>query len=556
MMRSRSWAWVLRLNCATAGLAAAVAGCGEEAPLGGGQPGAATGQNEDITEVHGAFTDNFSFSGCGTSQQQAILPPNGFGQTLQNVIYGNGGANMRACLNDTFLSYVNATEWGGELATEFQRNVTTTINCVSNVDSTCAGTHNFSGCASVGISGENVTLANQLILDPFQSNASKAGVLAHELAHNYGHSHPNFGDGDTEYDFTVTQRARSCVQNNNTLPINGGSGVAESRTRGMPGEVELGYIGRFGGTPFEFAGTGSQFVSGINSWANQTMNGLEIKFTDASGLQSAMPLVGGTASSFHNTNRLCPAGSVVTGIWGSAGSTLNQLSFRCAPRSNINGGPFTDMGPDGNPGPTAFQTMCPSGKAVRQIRGRASGTINQIQIVCDDVNKSFSPDHAPHKVGTMLGSASGVLFQLRCSGNGGLSSLEGRADTNVIQRLGALCRATGGTLPVTPTSWTHPASPWLGGHGGTAFHNACASNEMMVGVNVRSAGNINSVGAICAPAVDWDNGASGAHDLGSVGGGTGTLTRQMCPNFQFVVGLNLWGGSVVNGLQVVCADMR
>lgn len=501
-----------------------------------------SGDNQVAAEQD-AFQNSLSFVNCGQTQQTTI---HSFADMLSNRIYENQGASMRACLSDSFLSYVNGAEWSGDIWKEYNRAATTQITCANSL-TTCGGSLDTWGCANVGISGEVVTLMNQMINDPNVSTQEKASLLAHELSHNYGHSHPNSADNDSEYFFTVPERARSCVRNFNSLPF------GESRTNGMPGEVELGYVGRFGGTPYEFAGTGSQFVSGINSWANATINGLEVQMSDVSENRFFEPLVG-TQNGFHNTNRLCNSGEVVIGLWGTAGSTVNQMAIRCAQRTNL--GNFHDLPADGNANnQMPYSTMCPAGKAVRQIRGRSGSSIDQIKLVCDDVNKAFSPDHAPHKVGPMFGSASGVLFSLRCSGNGAFSSFNGRSGS-LVDRLAGMCTPTGGTLPVTPQGPVHPAIPWMGGHGGTAFANACPGGELMVGVNVRSGSSVNAVGPICAPASQWDTSATGAHDLALNGGTGGTLNRQMCPAFQFLVGLEAWGGSVVNGVQAVCADMR
>lgn len=500
---------------------------------------------EPIDEAQEAFQNSLSYVNCGEAQKSTIQS---FATFLSDRIYESGGDSMRRCLNDSFLSYANNTDWGGDVWYEFNRTGTTKITCASSLQTACAGGYDWWGCASIGISGEAVTLSNSMINDPNVSTAEKAALLAHELTHNYGHRHPNGSDGDGEYFWTVTERARSCVRNRNALP------VGESRTNGMPGEVELGYVGRFGGTPFEFSSTGTQFLSGLTVYANATINGLVARFSDSSN-NAIWSAQAGTASGVNNS-RMCNAGDVVVGVSGRARSIVNQLRVTCAPRSNLNA-TYT-LGTDGNGSGSLvdFDTRCPAGKAVRQVRGRAGSSIDQIRLVCDDIGANYGQDHAPAKEGPMYGRASGKLFSLRCSGNGAFSSFVGRSGS-MVDRLGGMCTATGGTLPITPRGPVHPAIPWLGGTGGSAFTNTCAAGELMVGVNVRSGGGIDAVGPICANASQWDaNASTPTHDLALNGGGGGTLSRQMCPAFHFLVGLELWGGSIVNGLQIVCADMR
>jgi hypothetical protein len=505
------------------------------------------GEDEPVAEVESAFQNSLSFVNCGDLQGEPVRRIREFATFLSDRIYESGGSSMRRCLNDSFLSYVNNAEWGGDIWVEFNRTGTTKITCSSNLETSCAGGYDWGGCAQIGISGEAVTIANQVINSPDYPVPAKADLLAHELAHNYGHRHPSSSENDGEYNWTVPSRVASCVRNSNSLP------AGESRTNGMPGEVELGYVGRFGGTPFEFAGSGSQFVSGLNVMANATINGLEVRFSDAGNGESWSARAGGGAGVFNS--RMCThAGDVVVGVSGRARQIVNQLRVHCAPRTNL--GAAYELTADGNANGTEFSTMCPAGKAVRQVRGRAGSSVDQIQLVCDEVGRSFSADHIPHKVGPLFGSTSGSKpFSLRCSGNGAFSSLVGRSGS-LVNRLGGMCTATGGTLPVTTRGPVHPAIPWLGGHGGGAFTNACPSGELMVGVRVRAGSAINAVGPICAPASDWDNYSTGAHDLPLTGGSSGSLSRQLCPSYQFLVGLELWGSDKINALQAVCADMR
>jgi hypothetical protein len=79
----------------------------------------------------------------------------------------------------------------------------------------------------------------------------------------------------------------------------------------------------------------------------------------------------------------CPAGKVVTGIFGSAAANLvNTLGVQCdAP----GGGSPVSVGPAGNgswPGTTAFLMSCPAGKTAIGIEGRQGWNLDQIALRC------------------------------------------------------------------------------------------------------------------------------------------------------------------------------
>ncbi len=100
-------------------------------------------------------------------------------------------------------------------------------------------------------------------------------------------------------------------------------------------------------------------------------------------------------------------------------------------------------------------------------------------------------------------------------------------------------------------------TPFVGGTGGSPFTNACNPGELMIGLDVMAGDAIDAVRPICAPPAEWDQSGTGLDRAPSFSGGPGGgLMISQCPQFQFLVGLNLWTGSVVNGLQVVCRDMR
>jgi hypothetical protein len=181
--------------------------------------------------------------------------------------------------------------------------------------------------------------------------------MAHEMAHNYGYSHPSGADGDTEYDYTVTQRARACVENFNALP------GEQSRTLTMPGEVEMGYHGRTGGSPFDVYGSNDEFISGLDVSAGSSVEGIVVLRTSASS-----PLSGGNTAVFGSQNRPpiarhCDTNELLVGIYGRSSQLVDNLGLICAPASNLSA---TRLLPaDGGSGGRPFMDVCPAGKAVR-----------------------------------------------------------------------------------------------------------------------------------------------------------------------------------------------
>ena len=67
----------------------------------------------------------------------------------------------------------------------------------------------INGRARVGINGEELKLDDDFI----QSNSIRriAGVIGHELAHNYGFRHTRYDFGNVYYPFTVPEQVEACV---------------------------------------------------------------------------------------------------------------------------------------------------------------------------------------------------------------------------------------------------------------------------------------------------------------------------------------------------------
>ena len=235
------------------------------------------------------------------------------------------GSRLKACIADSFMSNIPFSGHPLEAWVAFTPAVTTRIRCTSSnnfAGEECGdGTPDWWGCAAFQPFGfEKIILANIAINDPTLSDAVIAGLIAHELQHNYGAMHERLAA--EEYDMTVNQRVRACVGNNNRLPN------AESRTIGMPGEVELSYYGSGGGAPFEqfcsFNGA-TAFATGLTVRSGDKIDALALECPNPAFGGTVNLLVGGGGGTLRPA-RTCAAGEVFVGVRGRAGGTIDNLS--------------------------------------------------------------------------------------------------------------------------------------------------------------------------------------------------------------------------------------
>jgi hypothetical protein len=492
-----------------------------------------------------AFQNWLGFVNCGAAQQAKLQQAGTF---LSDRLYEAGGWRMYQCLDDAFLSNVNGHRTASEILDQLRTPGQTIIECTDSFHDECGNGHEWLGCAHVGISGERLEIANHFLLDPNVSEVAIAGVIAHEIAHNRGHRHGGLGPG--EYDLTANQQVRACVSN---LAPSGEPDPFGPRRSSIPAEVELGPAGHMGGAPFEQACRGSAFGNGLRIGHGSLADSLALHCTDGITRGPA-----GNASHQPVADHVCSPGEVLVGVHGRSGALIDQLGAICAPSNALNNPHARRIfGPVGGDGGWYFASACPLDMAVRQIRGRAGNVIDRVQVVCETFSQhTFSSAHTPHATGTSVGGAGGTRMQLQCAGKGGMQALVGRSD-DLVDRLSAVCQPTQGFDPVVLVG-PHHTLPFAGGRGGAEFVNGCQSHELMVGLTVRSGKLIDAVQPVCADAVSWDRDwQTSRRPTGVWSGGTGgTEHTLLCPSFQFVVGLNISAGSLIDRLQLVCRDLR
>jgi hypothetical protein len=493
------------------------------------------GADHDVVGQKQYFQNNLAFSNCGTSQQARVSQA---AQILSNRIYENGGTTMRACLADQFFGTGVApnTLWA-----LYNREGVTTIQCTDSVQTACGNVTDWWGCASPTASGETIMLANQMINDPSFSITEIAGVMGHELAHNYGYVH--LGEpGGIDYESSIPQRVRACVTGSGSVA---GVPSTTSRTVGMPGEVELSMYGNYsGGAPNEKA-CPTWFINSLQVRSGTEIDNLGIRCKGETPFSQFGGTGGGLAPS---TSTTCGSNELMVGLRGRSGSLVNQLQVVCASATNLSA--TRSLPAVGGTGGVVFESICPAGTAVSRIRTRSGTMLDAVQLVC---RSPAAPSlFVEQSIGSQSGTASGVMTRLRCSGDGALVGFFGRTGT-LVDRLGAVCQSTTRSGSTLTLGNKHVASPILGGTGGGEFVKSCSANNLMVGFRVQSGSSVDAIGPICAWATTWASDSASAPNLLTMNGGSGgaAATRQ-CGDHEFLVGLDIWSGSLINAVRPVC----
>lgn len=505
--------------CLVAGALAVMAGCGEP-PMEGDEPPM---EHERVTQ---AFQNWLGYENCGAAQQAKLARA---ANILSDRIYRNGGRDMRACLSDAFISNpdrgVSAEEIWQQLTTPGR----TVIECTDSLTEECAGKHEWAGCASIGIGGERLSIANHYLLDPNVSEAELAGVITHELMHNRGHRHS--GLGAEEYSLTVPEQARACVARGEP---NG------ARRSAIPGEADLAPAGRFGGVPFRIRCASNAFASGLVVGLGDQVESLGLECN--LGADSS---VVGNDQPARVARQRCAAGEVVVGVHGRSNEVVTQLGAICAPATDLTARrKLSTLGDDRG---VSFERVCPAGMAVRRIRGRSASLVDQVQLECHQYGSV--DDHQAHAVDGWVGGTGGSEQLMRCSGKSAARALLGRYEARV-DRLSLKCAGVGTGVP-------EHIVPFVGGNGATTqFRRQCASGERIVGLRVRSGTVVDAVSPLCASASGWLAATASPYAVGWAGGDGGNYAELRCPTREFLTGFGLRSGNVIDGLRIHCRDLR
>jgi len=454
------------------------------------------------------------------------------------------------CLRDAVWSGADGATAEDVLA-RLRDDMPTEITCK---DTVCGG-NGAVGCAGVGDGPEVFTIENDHVHDA--GAASVAVTIVHEVAHRKAYGHPG-NTGDLDYPFTVPVQTASCIVNAEA------DGLDRSHAAG---DTWLSHAGGNGGRPFERRCADNQHATGMVVDSSKHVNRLKLH-CDSSTTSAA----GSYKDSTRTKDQSCAAGQQVIGVWGASSNMVNYLGMICASEADLqNDEPnpsksYASLG--GQWGGRFFMRTCPTGMAVKGMGGRDGARIDQLQLLCEDVDgKKQAPPHRISMVGTKTGSSKVG----HCLGHGVMTGLYGHAGAEV-DRLGADCKGTSqGQTPydVTPVvamgSGNRHVTDWVGGNGGPPFTQSCGDGWAMVGIEVRSGARLDAIRPICAAPSQW-SATSGTVVTWSpssfAGGNTGVLRNRQCARGEYMVGMETWAKQnahatpTVQGVEPICRSIK
>jgi hypothetical protein len=167
--------------------------------------------------------------------------------------------------------------------------------------------------------------------------------------------------------------------------------------------------------------------------------------------------------------------------------------------------------------------------------------------------------------GPQYGGGGGTAFSSPCIAGSALVGLAVRSGSEV-DAVAARCAPitlteSTATNPYSYNATTGPVSTLTqyGGGGGSAYSNACAANQVVIGLNLRAAGRVDQVQWICGTLAV--TGAPGSLSVSrtpvatspAYGGSGGDPYSYTCPDNQVVTGIFGRYGSRLDALGVICA---
>jgi len=403
----------------------------------------------------------------------------------------------------------------------------------------------FLGCTGVRDGEEVFTIKNDHARNDMPS--AVAATVVHEVAHTKGFGHPG-SKARLDYPFTVPVQAATCVRNL----------VADGLDRSdAPGDTELAPIGGMGGENFQRRCRRSQLVTGMNVVSADLVNGISVHCEGGD-----LPRVGSNSDSTRTLDRRCSSDRRVVALRAQFGdrpgspptNVVSYLAMACARISDLNAGmenpPVNWRYLGGSGGDPGGVRQCPAGMAVKGILGHAGARIDEIRVLCEDVDGISLPN--PHAL-TLAGSRTGPGKIGFCLGRGVMTALYGHSGGS-IDRLGGSCHPTQGApvfgLPeVIGGNATRHVFDWNGGNGGQPFTLACREGDALVGIDTR--GGTTSVDAVqgtCVNPAEWNSQSStvAQRQTGFTGRSSGVITSLTCPRNEYLVGLETWVAKIAH----------
>lgn len=494
-----------------------------------------------------SISGSVTFTACTNARQQKLQRAMG---VLFADLFINGDATLE-CLKDanTVMDNDRSPE---SILWRLQLSNITQITCSPTVCSSATA----NACASVGLASNIERLSMRSSFIDANTPRRIASIIAHEVAHNRGFSHPSVSDA--EYNFTILEQVEACVR--------WGSPNGETRKSSEPLRSTLAHVGGPGGSYQSVHCDHNAFARGLRFAQGDYIQGIEMRCDPVAGNyvgtpSSTRPRFGSFSGATATRTQLCQADELVVGIRGNAGDRLDRVGTICAPIARIRNRQDFDADSAGlrrfarfgEAGGSSFNRLCPVGTALNQLDGNAGSTISKVHLVCQNIDTLlFWPTNL-----AKIGNYSGATERIRCNGNSALTSLYGRRGAT-IDAIGGVCRQIyDGTM-----SLMSHASERVGGSGGTTFTDNCPVGQVLVGVRARYDNNVvRGIQGICASRRQWLQSnvpAPTVYTPWRGGGSGGALTTRSCARQNLLVGFDAWKGSdgsghtVVKGLRPIC----
>ena len=414
---------------------------------------------------------------------------------------------------------------------------------------------NYYLSAAVGLSYEQV-YGFGVMTDP----EWLAAKILHEVGHNKGWTHVQ----TEEAALAVSNQLENC-----SIGIGEGRGragyafVARSEIKQ---ETTLAPVGQPRGEGAEVSCPGTQVAAGIIGHAKF---GLRVGLTcqERGGTVLADTEVLGTTNPRVNFSRVCTAGSLMVGAWGSAREAPGGIAPLCATEAEVYAGGSASqrlpiagswLGPE-------WERRCPAGMVVKELRGRTislDGVLGSIELTCQllanpqPIVKTRFPE-----VG-IRGNVTTVARE-SCIGRSALSALLVTTNGAALARIAGVCDPVR-TSP-SGVDFVNGLPTWLPGvgpHEGEGFAEAtgyCPEGQALVGVRIGGGSPLSALQGVCAPVSAWDTPSTLVFfTLTPWMGATPTLplADQVCPRRQFVSGLTIGANSFVQTLGITCRDFQ
>jgi hypothetical protein len=332
-------------------------------------------------------------------------------------------AALNACVASSVLSPDNRTS-PEEALRRLRENMPTKMTCADGSGYHCGNIVGWDVCPEGDAQNEEIKWDTAFA--EAGDTTAMASLLLAMVAYEKGYDVlPGI-----EFGFSVPEQIRSCVLNGNP-----GSGP---RRESVPFEVELGRLGAYGGNPFEIACPEGMFVDEVGVQTGDTVKLLRITCSVPSDQFGSFQTfdAGSTAGATSSASSFCPAG-VMTGLFGRTGGMIDQLGATCSTFSSVQAGTpnSQDQLLGGGQGGVPFRRTCPAGMAIKRILGRAGAAIDEIRVVCQDVDEERNNVRKNNPVGGTIG----FLEDDRCMGFGAMIGLYGRSGAE-LDRIGGVCR--------------------------------------------------------------------------------------------------------------------